>query len=46
VTTIKQLVGGAHRQSLAQGIDDEIAAVVAHITDRGIDEFRRVGASS
>jgi enoyl-CoA hydratase/carnithine racemase len=46
VTTIKKLVGGAHQQSLGQGLDDEIDAVVAHITDRGVDEFRRVGASS
>ena len=46
VTTIKKLVRGAGRQSLAQGLDDEIAAVVAHITDHGVDEFRRVGASS
>jgi enoyl-CoA hydratase/carnithine racemase len=46
LVTIKKLVGGALRQSLAQGLDDEIAAVVEHITDRGVDEFRRVGASS
>jgi enoyl-CoA hydratase/carnithine racemase len=46
VTTIKKLVGGTHRQSLAQGLEDEIAAVVEHITDHGVDEFRQVGASS
>jgi len=46
MATIKKLVGGAHEQSLAQGLDDEITAVVAHITDHGVDEFRRVGASS
>jgi enoyl-CoA hydratase/carnithine racemase len=45
VTRIKKLVGGAH-QPLAQGLDDEITAVVEHITEHGIDEFRRVGASS
>jgi enoyl-CoA hydratase/carnithine racemase len=46
VTMIKKLVGGAHQQSLAQGLDDEIAAIVEHITRRGVDEFRRVGTSS
>lgn len=46
VTMIKKLVGGAQRQLLAQGLDDEIAAVVEHISRRGIDEFRRVGTSS
>jgi enoyl-CoA hydratase/carnithine racemase len=46
VTRIKKLVGSARQQSLAQGLDDEISAVVEHITDHGIDEFRRVGASS
>jgi enoyl-CoA hydratase/carnithine racemase len=45
VTTIKKLVGGA-QQLLAQGLDDEIAAVVEHISRRGVDEFRRVGTSS
>jgi enoyl-CoA hydratase/carnithine racemase len=45
VTTIKKLVGRAHQHSLAQGLDDEIAAVVEHISRRGVDEFRRVGAS-
>ena len=46
VTTIKKLAGGIHLQTLAQGLDDEISAVVEHITDHGVDEFRRVGASS
>ena len=46
VTAIKKLVGGPHPQSLAQGLDDEIDAVVAHICGRGVGEFRRVGASS
>jgi enoyl-CoA hydratase/carnithine racemase len=46
VAKIKKLVGGADRQSLAQGLDDEIAAVVGHITDHGVHEFRRVGKSS
>jgi enoyl-CoA hydratase/carnithine racemase len=46
VTTIKKLVGGAQHKSLAQGLDDEIVAVVEHITEHGVDEFRRVGASS
>lgn len=42
---IKKLVSHAHASALAQGLDDEIAAVVKHITDRGADELRRVGAS-
>jgi enoyl-CoA hydratase/carnithine racemase len=46
VTTIKKLVGGAHQQSLSQGLDNEIAAVVEHINRRGITELRRVGTSS
>jgi enoyl-CoA hydratase/carnithine racemase len=46
VTTIKKLVGGAGQQSLPQGLEDEIAAVVAHINNRGVDEFRQVGAHS
>jgi enoyl-CoA hydratase/carnithine racemase len=46
VRRIKKLVCGAHQQPLAQGLDDEITAVVEHITEHGIDEFRRVGASS
>src|SRR6201997_3871089 len=45
VTTIKKLVGRAHQHSLAQGLDDEITAVVEHISRRGVDEFRRVGAT-
>jgi enoyl-CoA hydratase/carnithine racemase len=39
VTTIKKLLGRAHQQPLAQGLDDEIAAVVEHITAHGVDEF-------
>jgi enoyl-CoA hydratase/carnithine racemase len=46
VTEIKKLVSGAGRRSLAEGLGDEIDAVVAHITSRGVHEFRRVGASS
>jgi enoyl-CoA hydratase/carnithine racemase len=46
VTTIKKLVGGASQRLLVQGLDDEIAAVVAHIADHGVDEFRQVGANS
>jgi enoyl-CoA hydratase/carnithine racemase len=46
VTTIKKLVGGTHQQPLAQGLDDEIDAVVAHITDHGVGEFRKVGATA
>jgi 2-(1,2-epoxy-1,2-dihydrophenyl)acetyl-CoA isomerase len=46
VAKIKKLVAGADQRSLAEGLDDEIAAVVAHITDHGVHEFRRVGASS
>jgi enoyl-CoA hydratase/carnithine racemase len=46
LTTIKKLVGGTHQKSLSQGLDDEIAAVVEHISRRGVDEFRRVGTCS
>jgi enoyl-CoA hydratase/carnithine racemase len=46
VTTIKKLVAGANQKALSQGLDDEIAAVVDHISRRGVAEFRRVGASS
>jgi enoyl-CoA hydratase/carnithine racemase len=46
VTTIKNLVGGAGQQSLSHGLDDEIDAVVAHITKHGVDEFSRVGTSA
>jgi enoyl-CoA hydratase/carnithine racemase len=46
VTMIKKLVGGTQQQPLAEGLDDEIAAVVEHISGRGIAEFRRVGLSS
>jgi enoyl-CoA hydratase/carnithine racemase len=46
VTTIKRLVGGANQRSLPGGLDDEISAVVSHITRHGLDEFSRVGTSS
>jgi hypothetical protein len=46
VTTIKKLVAGTRQRSLAEGLDDEIDAVVAHITRRGVDEFSRVGSHS
>jgi enoyl-CoA hydratase/carnithine racemase len=46
VTTIKKLVGDARQRPLSQGLDDEITAVVAHITSRGVDEFSRVATSS
>ena len=45
VTTIKKLVREARQQSLSQGLDKEISAVVAHITRHGVDEFSRVGTS-
>lgn len=46
VTTIKRLVSGTRQRSLSQGLDDEISAVVAHITRHGVDEFNRLGTSS
>jgi enoyl-CoA hydratase/carnithine racemase len=46
MATIKQLVGGAQAQSLAPGLDDEITAVVGHITDHGAEQLRRVGTTS
>jgi enoyl-CoA hydratase/carnithine racemase len=46
VTTIKRLVRGTGQRPLAQGLDDEIAAVVAHVTGHGVDEFRQVGSRS
>lgn len=46
VTTIKKLVAGEQQLSLARGLDDEISAVVEHISRRGVAGFRRVGASS
>ena len=42
VRTIKRLVGAPSRQSLADGLRDEIDAVVAHISGRGVHEFSRV----
>ena len=46
VATIKGLVSGTRQRSLSQGLDDEIGAVVAHITKHGVDEFNRLGTSS
>ncbi|MDT5186773.1 MAG: hypothetical protein QOI29_4931 [Mycobacterium sp.] len=46
MATIKKLVGGAQAQSLAPGLDDEITAVVGHITDHGAEQLRRVGTTS
>lgn len=46
VTAIKRLVGDARQRSLPDGLDDEISAVVAHITRHGVHEFSRVGTSS
>jgi enoyl-CoA hydratase/carnithine racemase len=46
MATIKKLVGAGQERSLAQGLDDEITAVVEHIAGRGLDQLRRVGKSS
>jgi enoyl-CoA hydratase/carnithine racemase len=46
VAKIKKLAGGVGRRSLAEGLSDEIDTVVAHITNHGVHEFRRVGTSS
>jgi enoyl-CoA hydratase/carnithine racemase len=46
VAAIKKLVRGPRPRSLSQGLEDEISAVVGHISRRGVDEFRRVGTSS
>lgn len=46
MATIKKLVGDAHAPSLATGLDEEITAVVEHITDHGAEELRRVGTTS
>jgi enoyl-CoA hydratase/carnithine racemase len=43
---IKKLVSRALSCSLGEGLDDEIAAVVKHVADHGVDELRRVGTSS
>jgi enoyl-CoA hydratase/carnithine racemase len=43
VVAIKQLVARARPQ--AQGLDDEIDAVVAHICGRGVAEFSRIGTA-
>jgi enoyl-CoA hydratase/carnithine racemase len=45
VVAIKKLVGGARPEPPAQGLGDEISAVVAHITRRGVDDFSRIGTS-
>ena len=46
VTTIKKLVRDPRARSLSQGLDDEINAVVGHITRQGVGEFSRIGRSS
>jgi enoyl-CoA hydratase/carnithine racemase len=43
LVAIKKLVGGARPRPPAHGLDDEISAVVAHITRRGVDDFSRIG---
>jgi enoyl-CoA hydratase/carnithine racemase len=43
--TIKTLAGRAGQRSLSAGLDDEIDAVVAHITSHGVGEFSRIGSS-
>src|SRR5277367_1828607 len=45
LVVIKKLVNAARTQAPAQGLDDEISAVVAHITRRGVDELSRIGTS-
>ncbi|HZC09845.1 MAG TPA: enoyl-CoA hydratase/isomerase family protein [Mycobacterium sp.] len=45
LVAIKKLVGGARPRPPAQGLDDEITAVVAHITRHGVDDFSRIGTS-
>lgn len=44
VTTIKRLVYSGLEKSTAAGLDDEIDAVVAHITDAGVAAFGQLGA--
>jgi enoyl-CoA hydratase/carnithine racemase len=46
VTTIKKLVRDPRALSLSQGLDDEINAVVGHITRQRVGEFSRIGRSS
>jgi enoyl-CoA hydratase/carnithine racemase len=46
VAAIKKLVRDPRPRSLSQGLDDEISAVVGHISGRGVDEFSRVGTPS
>ena len=43
LVAIKKLVAGVRPQPSAQGLEDEISAVVAHITRRGVDDFSRIG---
>jgi enoyl-CoA hydratase/carnithine racemase len=45
LVAVKKLVNGARPQAPVQGLDDEISAVVAHITRRGVDGFSRIGTS-
>jgi enoyl-CoA hydratase/carnithine racemase len=45
LVAIKKLVSGARPRPPAQGLDDEISAVVAHIARRGVDDFSRIGTS-
>jgi enoyl-CoA hydratase/carnithine racemase len=44
VTTIKRLVYSGLEKSTAAALDDEIDAVVAHITDAGVAAFGQLGA--
>ncbi|MDT7792457.1 MAG: hypothetical protein QOD59_1893 [Mycobacterium sp.] len=46
MATIKKLVGAGQERPLAPGLDDEITAVVEHITDHGAEQLRRVGTTS
>jgi enoyl-CoA hydratase/carnithine racemase len=46
MATIKKLVEAGQERPLAQGLDDEITAVVEHIAVHGADELRRVGTPS
>jgi enoyl-CoA hydratase/carnithine racemase len=43
LVAIKKLVAGVRPQPSPQGLEDEISAVVAHITRRGVDDFSRIG---
>ena len=46
MTTMKKLVRAEQKQSLAPGLDDEITAVLGHVTDHGAEQLRRVGTTS